>query len=182
MVGFLEFVDDALGTNFNAPVYDPKKGRAKMVKVIDKALEQHSSGKTPPVRSWKTGNNGATSFSPKLDGKPVLIGGKATNFIPSERFADALTVLKRDVQAGALDKEIKAALEGDKASSGSSRATRGPSTGLGNKAQPDNAEWMAKFVGKYGPAPGEGYVPNSKGTKWVSAANAARGKKAKGVS
>lgn len=182
MVGFLKFVDDALGTNFDAPVYDPKKGRAKLVKVIDKALEQHSSGKTPPVRTWKTGNNGATSFSPKIDGKPVLIAGKATNYIPSERFADALNELKKDVEAGALDKEIKAAIEGEKASSGSVRGTRGPRTGLGNKAQPDNPEWMAKFTEKYGPAPGPDYVPNSKGNKWVSAANAARGKKAKGVS
>lgn len=116
MAGFLELIDNALGTHFNAPVYKPEKGRAKLVKVIDKAASQRAAGQTPPTRSWKTGSNGAVSFSPKIDGKPVLIGGEAVNYVPGDRFDTFLEGLKAAVQAGDLDDEIKAALEGDEAS------------------------------------------------------------------
>lgn len=116
MAGFLELIDNALGTHFNAPVYKPEKGRAKLVKVIDKAAAQRAAGQTPPTRSWKTGSNGAVSFSPKIDGKPVLIGGEAVNYVPGDRFDTFLEGLKAAVQAGDLDDEIKAALEGDEAS------------------------------------------------------------------
>lgn len=183
MVSFLELIDDTLGINFHAPVYDPKKGQEKLVKVIDKAAEQHREGKTPPLRSWKLGNNNAISFAPKLNGNPVLIAGRETIYTPAEQFQEFLERLKAAVQKGELDKEIKAALDGEttnklgittgRSTTTVARAPRGE--GLGTKAQADNPEWMAKFTAKYGEAPGEGYVPNSKGTSWVTKAAYDRG-------
>lgn len=113
MGSFLDLIDRTLGTDFNKPAYDPKKGRDKLVRVIDKAAEQHREGRTPPSRSWKTGHNDAVSFSPKLDGNPVLIQGEATNYVPAERFQEFLEGMKAAVQKGDLDDEIKAALGSD---------------------------------------------------------------------
>lgn len=176
-------IDKALGTDFDKPQYDPEVGRKKLVKQIDLAAKQHQEGTTrAPNRAWKAGgpsDKPAIRFAPKVDGKPVLLDGDAQVFIPAERFQEFLKHLKTSVQDGELDAEIKAALESEKPTTTASKA-RAPrsSTGLGSKAQPDNAEWMAKFIEKVGAAPGEGFVPNSKGTKWVSAANAARGQSA----
>lgn len=133
MASWLSLIDDALGTHFDAPVYDPKKGRKKLVGVIDKAAEQHKSGQTPPTRSWKTGNNNAVRFSPKLNGNPVLIQGKADLYVPAEHFQAFLADLKKDVEAGKLDAEIENALEGTgtaskPASSSGTRAARNVST------------------------------------------------------
>jgi hypothetical protein len=179
---WLQLIDDTLGTHFNAPVYDPAKGRAKLLKVIDTAAEQHREGKTPKVRSWKTGNNGAISFSPKIANKPVLIRDKATSYVAAEKFQDFLAGMRKSVEAGDLDKEIKAALD-DKGtgSLGGGKKTSTPrGQGLGNKARPDDAEWMAKFREKVGePDPSiVDPVPNSKGTKWVPRANTLRGQNA----
>ena len=127
---FLNLIDNTLGTDFNKPAYDPAKGRAKMIKVIDKAAEQHREGKTPPARAWKLGSNGAISFSPKLSGSPVLIRGQETNYVPAERFQDFLSGMKAAVQAGDLDDEIKAALEGETAGTGS--APKGSTGGKRN--------------------------------------------------
>ncbi|WCP72200.1 hypothetical protein [Sphingomonas hankookensis] len=114
MAGFLELIDNTLGTNFNTPVYDPKVGRKKLVKAIDTAAKQHSDNVTrAPNRAWKTGGNNAISFTPKIDGKPVKIAGQTTNYVPAERFQDFLSGLKAAVEAGDLDKEIKAALDSD---------------------------------------------------------------------
>ncbi len=104
-------IDKTLGTHFDAPVYDPAKGRAKLVKVIDKAAEQHKEGKTPPTRSWKLGSNKAISFAPTLNGNPLLLQGEPVSYVPAERFQDFLSGLKAAVQAGDLDDEIKAAIE-----------------------------------------------------------------------
>jgi len=179
---WLQLIDDTLGTHFNAPVYDPKKGRAKLVKVIDTAAEQHREGKTPKLRSWKLGNNNAISFTPKINGKPVIINGKETNYVPAERFQDFLAGMKKSVEAGDLDKEIKAALEdkGTGSLGGGKKASTPRGQGLGSKARPDDAEWMAKFREKVGePDPSiVDPVPNSKGSKWVPRANTLRGQNA----
>lgn len=174
-------IDKTLGTDFDKPRYDPTKGRKKLVKVIDTAAQQHREGSTPPTRSWKAGgteNNPSIRFAAKVDGKPVLLDGDKEVFIPASRFQDFLKNLKTAVEAGELDKEIRATLESKGNPTAPRTSTPRARTGLGSKAQPDNAEWMAKFVEKHGEAPGEGYVPNSKGTKWVSAAHASRGQKA----
>lgn len=129
MAGFLELIDNTLGTNFHAPVYDPKAGRKKMLRVIELAAKQHSEGTTrAPNRSWASGNNNAISFEPKIAGKPVLLAEQSINYVPAERFQDFLSGLKAAVEAGDLDTEIRAAVESDEteeASSGSSTGTRG---------------------------------------------------------
>ncbi len=150
MAGFLELIDNALGTHFNAPVYKPEKGRAKLVKVIDKAAAQRAAGETPPTRSWKTGSNGAVSFSPKIDGKPVLIGGEAVNYVPGDRFDTFLEGLKAAVQAGDLDDEIKAALEGDEAGSAFSapKAARNVSGSSGERGARSPMSNLRSSVGR----------------------------------
>lgn len=119
-------IDKSLGTNFDAPKYDPSKGRSKLVRQIDLAAKQHNEGTTrAPNRSWKAGGTDAdpsVRFSPKVDGKPVLLDGDETVYIPASRFQDFLKHLKASVEAGELDKEIKAAIEGAKpASTGTTR-------------------------------------------------------------
>jgi hypothetical protein len=186
VASFLEFIDDKLGINFHAPVYNPTKGRTKLVKVIDKAAEQHREGKTPPVRSWKTGGDNAISFAPQLSGTPVLIAGKEVNYVPAEHFQEFLKRLKAEVEKGGLDKEIEAALEGEttnKLGITTRRASGKPSkrgTGLGNVAKPDDAEWMAKFREVYGePDPSiVDPVPNTKGDRWIAKSVRDRGQKA----
>ncbi|WP_343545697.1 hypothetical protein [Sphingomonas paucimobilis] len=124
MASFLELIDNALGTHFNTPVYKPEDGRKKMVKVIDLAAKQHSEGTTrAPNRSWTAGNNNAISFSPKIDGKPVKIGGKETNFVAADHFQDFLSGMRAAVEAGELDKEIKAAIDAPKPAGAASTST-----------------------------------------------------------
>lgn len=140
MAGFLELIDDTLGTHFHTPVYKPEDGRKKLVKQIDLAAKQHKEGTTrAPNRAWAVGNNSAISYTPKVEGKPVLIAGKETNYVPAERFQDFLAGLKAAVEAGDLDKEIKAALDGEDTnkldiarSTGSSNRTRGGRNPLSN--------------------------------------------------
>lgn len=140
MGGFLELIDNTLGTHFNAPVYKAEDGRKKLVKQIDLAAKQHKEGTTrAPNRAWSLGNNNAISYSPKVDGEPVLIAGKEINYVPAERFQDFLSALKAAVEAGDLDKEIKAAIEskdtnklGVSRSTGSSSGTRGARSPLSN--------------------------------------------------
>ncbi|KQN09095.1 hypothetical protein [Sphingomonas sp. Leaf28] len=136
MAGFLELIDNTLGTHFHTPVYDPQTGRKKILRVIELASKQHNEGTTrAPNRSWAAGNNEGISFSPKIDGKPVLIGGKETNFVHKSRFQDFLKGLKAAVEKGDLDKEIKAALDGDaapRASTSSSSGTRSGRNPLSN--------------------------------------------------
>lgn len=127
MTSFLELIDDALGTHFHAPVYDKKKGRKKMVALIDKAAKERTDGKTPRIRSWATGNNKSVSFSPTLNGNPVLIAGKETNYVHEDHFQDFLTRLKAAVEKGELDNEIEAALEGNGAVAPETTASTGGS-------------------------------------------------------
>ncbi|WP_454883974.1 hypothetical protein [Sphingomonas oryzagri] len=144
-MSFLELIDDTLGTHFHKPVYDPVKGREKLVKVIDGAATQHKEGRTKvPNRAWTVGNNNAISFSPKLSGNPVLIAGKETNYVPAERFPDFLAKLKAAVEKGDLDKEIEAALEGT-----AKRTTAGPTTSKGGMRSYSEESLLNIKVGGY---------------------------------
>jgi len=140
-----KLVDKALGTNFDAPQYDPKKGRDKLVKAIDAAGSQHTDGKTKvPNRSWKAGANNAIRFVPKLNGNEILLDDGHPAYVPAEHFQTFLGQLKSSVQAGDLDKEIKAALEGDKpVKSASSTATRKRAASTG---EPHPAEARGDFA------------------------------------
>ncbi len=139
-------IDKTLGTHFNAPVYDPATGRAKLVKVIDKAAEQHKDGKTPPTRSWKLGSNKAISFAPTLNGNPVMLQGEAISYVPAERFQDFLSGLKAAVQAGDLDDEIKATLDGESSSGtrGGKAAQRSRGTSSAGKSEDANHPSVAR--------------------------------------
>jgi hypothetical protein len=136
MAGFLELIDNTLGTHFDTPVYKPAEGQKKFVKQIELAKRQFQAGTTnAPKRQWAVGNNKSVRYSPKIDGHPVLIGGVESNHVPHERFEDFLDGLKAEVEKGALDKEIKAALDGDEvpaASKSSSTGTRGSRSPLSN--------------------------------------------------
>lgn len=137
MAGFLELIDNTLGTHFNTPVYDDEAGRKKMVREIDKAASQHKEGKTKvPNRTWSVGNNKAISYTPRLNGHAILIGDKETNYVPQERFADFLSGFKAAVEKGDFDDQIKAALEQEAASSGQSRSG---STGATRNVSPQSA-------------------------------------------
>lgn len=140
------FIDKALGKDFDAPQYDPKKGRDKLVKAIDAAASQHTEGKTRvPNRSWNTGANNAIRFVPKLNGNDILLDDGHAVYMPAEHFQTFLSELKASVQAGELDKEIKAALDGDKpvksASSVTSPRKRSTSSG-----EPHPAEARGDFA------------------------------------
>lgn len=147
-----KLVDKALGTNFDAPVYDPQKGRDKLVRQIDLAAKQHSEGTTrAPNRAWRAGNNEAIRFAAKLDGKPVLLDGDEAVYVPASRFQDFLKHLKASVEAGDLDKDIKAALESN-ASAGTSstrapRATSAKPAGSGEKPWQSRSDWAELTVG-----------------------------------
>lgn len=112
------WIDSKLGTNFEAPVYDPQKGRDKLTKVIDTAAKQHSEGSTrAPNRTWKAGGNNAIRFVPVLNGNQIMLDDGKAAYGPAEHFQKFLGQLKASVQKGDLDKEIKAALEAKKGSS-----------------------------------------------------------------
>lgn len=129
MAGFLDLIDNTLGTHFNTPVYKPEDGRKKLIRVIDLAAKQHKDGITrAPNRSWAAGNNKAISFSPKIDGKPVRLEGKETNYLPAEHFQEFLQAFKEAVENGDFDKEIKAAIDAPKPEG----AAAGSSGGTGN--------------------------------------------------
>jgi hypothetical protein len=133
MAGFLELIDNTLGTHFNAPVYDPAKGRAKLVKAIDGAATQHGENRTKvPNRAWTVGNNNAIRYKPTLNGHPILIGDKEENYVPSERFGDFLSGFKAAVQAGEFDDQIESALTN--ASSTPARGTGSLGGGRGRAA------------------------------------------------
>ncbi len=162
-------IDKTLGTHFNAPVYDPAKGRDKLVKVIDKAAEQHKEGKTPPTRSWKLGSNRAISFAPVLNGNPVLLQGEAVSYVPAERFQDFLSGLKAAVQAGDLDDEIKAALDGESSSGTRGGKPRAAATGPSRQSKMEaRADGLPHRVPASEPQPHGDYTLNTGKTHWRS--------------
>ncbi|MET4593771.1 MULTISPECIES: hypothetical protein [unclassified Sphingomonas] len=129
-----KLMDRLLGKDFDAPQYDPKKGRDKLVKAIDTAAKQHTDGSTKaPNRSWKVGGNNAVRFVPKLNGNEILLDDGHPAYVPAEHFQTFLGQLKTSVQNGHLDKEIKAALDGKAPSTTSSTTSRKRSPASGDK-------------------------------------------------
>ncbi len=144
-MSFLELIDNTLGTHFHAPVYDAQKGRDKLVKLIDSAASQHKEGKTKvPNRAWTVGNNNSVAFAPKLSGNPVMIGGHDTNYVAAEHFPAFLAKLKAAVQAGDLDAEIEAALDGT-----AKPTTAGPTSSKGGKRSYSEESLLNIKVGGY---------------------------------
>lgn len=110
-------IDKALGADFDKPQYDPAVGQKKLVRQIDLAAKQFEAGTTrAPNKAWKAGGtkeNPSIRFAAKIDGRPVLLDGDEEVFIPTSRFKDFLKHLKKSVEAGELDTEIRTALESD---------------------------------------------------------------------
>jgi hypothetical protein len=170
---FLELIDNALGTHFNAPVYDPKAGRKKLVKAIEAAANQHSENRIKvPNRAWAVGSNKAIRYSPTLKGQPILIGDKAENYVPSERFGDFLDGFKTAVEAGDFDDQIEAALSGE--SSTETRGGKASTSGRGGAGRmrksslPARADGIEHRVLASEEQPHKDYTLNKAKTYWRS--------------
>lgn len=128
--GWQDLIDDSLIEGFDAPVYDPKKGRAAFVKSLETAKSQFASNTTrAPNRIWKTGNNEGVRLSPKLSGQPVALPGKKDIVVHKSRFSDFLDKLIVAANAGEFDEAIKAALDAKGNGSSTSTKSAGKSSG-----------------------------------------------------
>lgn len=123
---FLALVDDKLHETFSFTAPNPEKARKPFLRQIEKAKKGFQEGKQPRGENkWWAANNNVVVFTPNLDGKPVLIGGKDKMAIPSERFVNALDNLVTATNAGELDD----AIAGDGSAAGAivkARGKRGP--------------------------------------------------------
>jgi hypothetical protein len=163
-----KLVDRTLGTNFDAPQYDPRKGRDKLVKAIDTAAKQHTDGSTKaPNRAWKLGGNNAIRFIPKLNGNELLLDDNHPVFVPAEQFQNFLKDLKSSVQAGHLDEQIKAALEGKASSASMSSSIKGAGTPR-QSGIPARADGLPHRVKASEPQPHADYQLNKLKTHWRS--------------
>ena len=177
LFGFFDNV--GLSEVFHKKQPDVKSLRAPLLKGIDNARRQFEQGQTKAPNRWWKVSNGVVALTVRMKGDVFDINGVASNHMPQERFPEFLTKFKEAVAAGEFDSELINKGEGN-AQVHITRSPRAPrasgprGTGPGSRAQPDNPEWMSAFTARHGPAP-EGHVPNAKGTRWVSAANANRG-------
>lgn len=108
----LALIDDKLEAVFSKAPHDPSKARKPVLKRIASAKAQFEEGKTKVPSRWWTASNGVVAFKPVLNGKPLLINGKAVSHVPAERFPHFLDKLTAAVEAGELDKEIEATEKG----------------------------------------------------------------------
>lgn len=179
----MSLIDNKLAEVFHRPAWSKEAARKPLLRGIDHAKRQFETGQTKAPNRWWKVSNGVVALTVKVKGDTFDINGVATNHMPEERFPEFLDKFKAAVEAGEFDDELKSKGNGDAEVHIAPARKRGPNTGLGSVARPDDPEWMAKFREKYG-EPDAGIkdpVPNSKGTKWVARANMERGKKAKGV-
>ena len=98
---------DTLEELFNARPYNAGKGRARLIKGIEAARDQSANGRTRVSNRWWTISNGVVAFSPQLQGTPLIINGKGTNFIPADRFGGFLDAFRAEVKAGEFDAMIE---------------------------------------------------------------------------
>lgn len=167
---------------FDVEKFDEKAGRTKLNERLDRAAGQldGSRGKQGGV-DYEVGHHDVVRFKPTLNGQRIFIEAEGEPYFPvdSATFAQFITDLKKLVDAGHYDAQIEAALKSERTSkpvktSTPRGASKGTGTrrgeGLGNKAQPDNPEWMAKFRAKYGEPDASivDPVPNTKGDRWIA--------------
>ncbi len=98
----LKLADDSLQTAFNTKPFDPTKARKTTLEGIARTVDQFKSATPVKGRKWFKTNNGVVALT-----LPFMIGDKSSFFIPSERFNDFMTALKKSVTAGELDEAIK---------------------------------------------------------------------------
>lgn len=95
--------DPELVATFSKKPYDAAKDRKAFTKALDAAVEQHKNNRTKvPNRMWSVAN-GVVKFQPKFKGEPLSIMDEDTFYVPSERFAEAVAVVKTAVEAGEFD-------------------------------------------------------------------------------
>lgn len=92
---------------------DPVPLRDPVLAAIARAEQQWASPPAGGHADWFSEDNGSVAFSPTMpNGAPLTIDGLTTSFIPAERFADYLAAMRAQVDAGAFDAEIAAAVGG----------------------------------------------------------------------
>jgi len=107
LADFLKLVDDKLHEVFAHTPPDPVKARKPFIRKLDQAAKQFEDGKQPRGDSkWWAANNGAVIFTPNIDGRAILIGGKEKHGIKAGDFLDSLTKLRAGVEAGELDDQL----------------------------------------------------------------------------
>lgn len=114
-MSFLEklhaLIDPTLKDAFDKRPYDPASDRAWVVGRLEAAKTQFASTESTRGggKRWWQLNNGIVAFSPtRRDKSPLVINGQTTNFIPAERFNDAIATMIAAVNAGDFDKEFAA--------------------------------------------------------------------------
>jgi carbon monoxide dehydrogenase subunit G len=106
-----KYIDNDLAAEFNAPVYDPLKGRAKALAGVKRTMDQFLATKpsTAPNK-WFTVKGAVVKFTAVLNGQAIGIDDEEIVYIPKEQFAAFLTDFSAAIDAGDFDDEIEAAL------------------------------------------------------------------------
>lgn len=103
----LALADNALHAVWSKPAekpYDPTKDRAKIIKGIEKTKSDYESATPTKGKKWIVMRNGVAKIT-----LPFAIAENGSEFlIPAERVPDFLATLKKEVEAGSLDQDIKA--------------------------------------------------------------------------
>lgn len=106
-------VDDKLKDVFHKVSYDPARDRDALTKRIDATKEKFLATEPPRGRKDFSVKNNVVEYRPTVGGNPLVLEGREASYIPAERFAQFLDLLRAEVSEGRLDKEITAAAEGN---------------------------------------------------------------------
>lgn len=99
--------DPALADQYAAKPYDASKDRKAFIKSLDGVVEQYNNGRTKvPNRMWSAAN-GVVKLELKFKGRPIAVTGEDTFHIPEDRFAEAINIIKKAVEAGELDEALE---------------------------------------------------------------------------
>lgn len=99
----LALVDDKLRDTFERKPFNHEAARNALKKRLQTAHDQFASATPTKGRKLFKIANGIVEFS-----SPVPIEGKATLYMPSERFPEFLGTLTQMISRGEFDKELEA--------------------------------------------------------------------------
>ena len=109
----LDGLENGMDGVFTRTESDPVAMREPVLEAITRAENQWASPQLSRSADWFSEDNGTVAFTPTMpSGTPLTIDGLTTNFIPAERFADYLSAMRRQVEAGVFDAEIAAGMGG----------------------------------------------------------------------
>lgn len=111
---FLKLHDASLAKAYSArPKKDPTpKRRTKVIEGIDRAIQQLKAGEQKPKRGWYDVRGNVAKCKLKVGNKQISINGAKEFYVPHERAEEFYQNARRSVQAGELDRNINAAVEG----------------------------------------------------------------------